>query len=654
MITPRPQHRPRTRPLALSALAALGLVAALSGCSPDDGRESAERLAQALSGRSLDGVDVSAPDSGGEDPSALVSEVLKGMGEDPEVSLAEYSAADGTGTARLDWDWKLSDEASWTYSTEASLERDEDGAWVLGYSPEMLAPGLQEDEMLGVSRVAAGRGEILDAHGVVLMGDRPVQRIGVDKEGLSEEEAERSARALADVLEIDADQYARQVAGYGDQAFVEAIVLRQEDYRDLAQRIADLEGSRVVADTMPLAREKGYAAGVLGSVGEASAEDIEDSGGELAAGDTLGRGGLQEAFQDELSGTEGYVVTATAAGQNDGIASGDGASRTLETVERQDGEDLTTTLDERYQSAAQKVLEDVESPSAALVVRPSTGEVLAAADGPDSEGYGTSLLGRYAPGSVFKLATAAGLLEQGKDPDSPVQCTPEITVDGREFSNASTYLPEHTGQISLREAMAQSCNTAFIAEHEELSQAELADAARSLGFGQDLDLGIEAFGGSIGEEDSGAEHAASMIGQGRVLTSPLGMAVMAASIQEGAVVQPELVAGREPEGEPAASSLSEEQFGQLREMMRSVVDDGHLTVLQDVPGEPVGGKTGTAEYGDQTPPKTHSWVVAVQGDLAVSVFVEDGDYGAVTGGPVMEDLLTRLADLPEPESAGRG
>ena len=46
--------------------------------------------------------------------------------------------------------------------------------------------------------------------------------------------------------------------------------------------------------------------------------------------------------------------------------------------------------------------------------------------------------------------------------------------------------------------------------------------------------------------------------------------------------------------------------------------------------------------------------MAVQGDLAVSVFVEDGDYGAVTGGPVMEDLLTRLADLPEPESAGQG
>jgi cell division protein FtsI/penicillin-binding protein 2 len=652
MITPRPQHRPRYRPIAFSALAVLGLTAALSGCSPDDGRESAERLAQALSGRSLDGVGVAPSDSVGGDPSALVGGVLEQMGGDPEVSLADYSAAEGTGTARLDWVWELSDEASWTYSTEASLEQDEEGAWVLDYSPEMLAPGLQEDELLGVSRSAAARGEILDSHGVVLMGDRPVQRIGVDKDGLSGEEAERSARALADVLEIDADQYARQVAEYGDQAFVEAIVLRQEDYRDLAQRIADVEGSRVVADTMPLAREKGFAAGVLGSVGDATAEDIEDSDGELAAGDTLGRGGLQGAFQDELAGTDGYVVTATVAGQHDGVAGG--TSRTLETVEKQDGEDLTTTLDERYQTAAQKVLEDVESPSAAGVVRPSTGEVLAAADGPDSEGYGTSLLGQYAPGSVFKLATAAGLLEQGKGPDSPVQCTPDITVDGREFSNASTYLPDHTGQISLREAMAQSCNTAFIAEHEELSQAELADAARSLGFGQDLDLGIDAFGGSIGEEDSGAEHAASMIGQGRVLTSPLGMAVMAASIEEGAVVQPELVAGREPEGEPAASSLSEEQFGQLREMMRSVVDDGHLTVLQDVPGEPVGGKTGTAEYGDQTPPKTHSWVVAVQGDLAVSVFVEDGDYGAVTGGPVMEDLLTRLADLPEPESAGRG
>ncbi|WP_129657209.1 penicillin-binding transpeptidase domain-containing protein [Rothia halotolerans] len=653
MITSRPPHRPRTRPIALSALAVLGVTAALSGCSPDDGRETAERLAQALSGRSLDGVDVAPSDAGGQDPSGRVADVLEQMPGDPEVSLAEYSAGDGGGTARLDWTWELSEDASWTYRTEATLEQGEDG-WTLDYSPDLLAPGLRQDEVLGLSRASAERGRILDAHGVALMNDRPVHRVGVDKEGLSEEEAERSARALADVLDIDAGQYAQQVAGYGDEAFVEALALREDDYREVAQRIGDVDGAHVVDDTMPLARERGYATGVLGSVGEASAEDIEASDGELAAGDVLGRGGLQEAYQDELSGTDGYVVSAVPDGGPDGEGESTGQARPLETVEQQDGEDLTTTLDERYQTAAQKVLEDVESPSAAVVVRPSTGEVLAAADGPDSEGYGTSLLGQYAPGSVFKLATAAGLLEQGKDPDSPVQCTPDITVDGREFSNASTYLPDHTGEISLREAMAQSCNTAFIAEHEELSQAELADAARSLGFGQDLDLGIDAFGGSIGEEDSGAEHAASMIGQGRVLTSPLGMAVMAASIQNGSVVQPELVAGHEPEGEPAASSLSEEQFGQLREMMRSVVTDGHLTVLQDVPGEPVGGKTGTAEYGDETPPRTHSWVVAVQGDLAVSVFVEDGDYGAVTGGPVMEDLLTRLADLPEPESAGQG
>lgn len=644
MITARPH--PRFRPLALSALALLGVSAALSGCSADDGRESAERLAQALSARSLDGVATGSPEA----PDQL-AEALSQMPVDPEVVLADYAPGDGTGTARLDWTWQISDDAAWTYRTEATLERDGQDAWVLDYAPEALAPGLGEGEALRVDRASAERGEILDANGVVLMGDRPVQRVGIDKEGISAESAERSARQLAEVLEIDPEQYAQQVAAYGDQAFVEAIVLREDDYEEVADRVRGIGGATALADTLPLARERGFAAGVLGSVSEATAEDIEGSDGALAAGDVVGRGGLQGAFQEELAGEDGFVVSVVSAA---GGTSAPGSGRILEQVEATDGEDLATTLDERYQDAAQEALADVESASAAVVVRPSTGEVLAAADGPDSDGYNTALLGQYAPGSVFKLATAAGLLEQGMTPDSPVQCTPEVDVEGREFANASTYPAEHLGEISLGEAIAQSCNTAFIAERDELSQAELADAARSLGFGQDYDLGIEAFGGSIEEEDSGAEHAASMIGQGRVLTSPLGMAVMAASIQDGSVVQPRLVEGREAGEAPASSSLSEERFQQLRDMMRGVVTDGHLSVLQDVPGAPVGGKTGTAEYGEENPPKTHSWVVATQGGLAVSVFVEDGDYGAVTGGPIMQDLLTRLAELPAQDDSARG
>ena len=67
---------------------------------------------------------------------------------------------------------------------------------------------------------------------------------------------------------------------------------------------------------------------------------------------------------------------------------------------------------------------------------------------------------------------------------------------------------------------------------------------------------------------------------------------------------------------------------------------GHAGFLSTVPGEPVGAKTGTAEYGKETPPKTHAWIVAVHGDLAVAVFVEDGGLGATTSGPLLKQFLT--------------
>ena len=76
-------------------------------------------------------------------------------------------------------------------------------------------------------------------------------------------------------------------------------------------------------------------------------------------------------------------------------------------------------------------------------------------------------------------------------------------------------------------------------------------------------------------------------------------------------------------------------------MMRAVVTSGHAGFLSTVPGAPVGAKTGTAEFGNENPPKTHAWIVAVHGDLAVAVFVEDGGLGATTSGPAAQAVPHR-------------
>jgi cell division protein FtsI/penicillin-binding protein 2 len=74
-------------------------------------------------------------------------------------------------------------------------------------------------------------------------------------------------------------------------------------------------------------------------------------------------------------------------------------------------------------------------------------------------------------------------------------------------------------------------------------------------------------------------------------------------------------------------------------MMRAVVTRGSGAGLADVPGPPVIAKTGTAEFGATPPLPTHVWMVAGQGDLAVAVFVDRGESGSQTAGPILERFL---------------
>ena len=77
--------------------------------------------------------------------------------------------------------------------------------------------------------------------------------------------------------------------------------------------------------------------------------------------------------------------------------------------------------------------------------------------------------------------------------------------------------------------------------------------------------------------------------------------------------------------------------------MRSVVTDGGATFLLDVPGEEVAAKTGTAQFGEAGALQNHVWMIAIQGDLAVAVFVDVGDFGSTTAGPLLESFLRAAA-----------
>ncbi|HXF02518.1 MAG TPA: penicillin-binding transpeptidase domain-containing protein [Arthrobacter sp.] len=630
---------------AIALIMALLLTVAVAACAPE--RESPDPTAQALA-KGLAAKDVSTvafADATGAQVQEQLAELTKGMDAwKPNVTATSVEEVESNlFRATLSYDWPAPDsEKGWSYTTTADLHYADD-RWQVRWTPKVLEPSLAEGERLVLATKEPQRGQILDADGEAIVKNRPVKLVGIDKTGLDESAAEESARELAALVDVDAAGYAKKVAAYGPKAFVDAITLREGAFKKLDQgKLEDIDGFLAVDDQLPLAPSRTFAGPVLGSVREATAEDIEKSEGKVVAGETVGSSGLQAAFNKELSGTPGVTVSAVAQPAEEGA---DAPTRQLFHQDPADGKDLKSTLVPDLQSAAEDILANTKSPSSIVALRPSTGAVLAAANGPDSEGYNTAFLGQYAPGSTFKIATALGLLRNGMTPDSAVTCDPELVVDGRTFENADSYPAAFTGKITLTEAIAHSCNTAFISEYQKLSQDQLADAAGALGVGMTANPGIEAFLGTVPREDSeGTAHAASMIGQSRVQTSPLSLATLMAAVVKGGTVVPTLVDGHDPEAKlPDVPKLTEQEAKQLRTMMRSAVVDGYLANLADLPGKPAIGKTGTAEYGSENPPQTHSWVIAGHGDLAIAVFVEDGKLGAETAGPLAEAFLEAAA-----------
>ena len=628
-MTPIP--RPGRRPIA-AVCAAVTVAALLAACSSDgpDAGDAAEKLATGLTTQDLSKLPVTA---GGRVAQADLERIVKGMdGLAPKVTVEDVVEKDDAATARLRSRWTFG-QAVWDYTTTAKLTLVDD-AWKIVWDGSIVAPGLGTDDRIRVRSTAADRGDILGADDAALVTERAVQRIGIDKSRTTPDQVGASARALAALIDIDADEYAKRVESAGPQAFVVGLVVRAgaDDALSEAQ-IAAVPGAVQLADELSLAPTRTFGQPLLGVVGEATAEIVQKSKGQVKAGDTVGLSGLSQRYDRQLRGTPAVTVEAVPAG--------DGAEpRELFAGEAVAGKPLRTTIDLDLQGSADTILSDVEPASAIVAIRPSTGEIVALSSGPGGEGADTAASARQAPGSTFKLVSALALLRAGVTPSTKVPCTTTLTVDGRRFTNYSDYPAGATGDIPLREAIANSCNTAMIAERDQAPQDALAGAAAALGLGPDLDLGYPAFLGAVPDQAEGTERAASMIGQGRIEASPLAMAVVAASIGAGKRVTPTLLADAptKPAAE-AASPLTAQEATQLQELFRGVVTDGSGRFLADLPGGPVSAKTGTAEYGTDTPPKTHAWMIATQGDLAVAVFVADGESGSQTAGPLLEEFL---------------
>jgi cell division protein FtsI/penicillin-binding protein 2 len=619
------------RTLGLHPLWAGALIAgvALSGCSFSSGPSpdpAARKAAAQLSAEHL----TDAAWSKAATAQAAYAKIFAGMDVKPSVKLASTKTDGDHATAKLDWSWPIGSKA-WTYTTSLALTKSGDD-WTAAWAPTVVDASLASGDRLRQTRVAAKRGNILGAGGTAIVKPRPVLRFGLNKAALKTTTVPDSATALAQLVGIDVKDYVKLAKASGPKAFVPAITFREGEVpTDVQSRYLAIKGAVALHAKLPLAPTKAYAAALLGTVGPATAEIVKQSKGRVVAGDDTGLSGLQERYDAQLAGSAG--------GRVDIVHSDDSATKTFE-IAPVAGKALQLTLVPRMQQVAEQVLANVGPASALVAIKPSTGAVVAAASGPGSKGYDTATYGQYAPGSTFKMIDSLALLRSGLTPSSPVTCTTSLTVNGKKFTNDSEYPAGKVGRISLTDALANSCNTAFISQHGRLKGSDLQEAAAALGFGVDHNVGFPAYFGQIPAPASEVEKSADMIGQGKVLASPMAMSTVMSSILAGHAVVPHLVEGQTASASPD-HPLTKAEATKLRAMLRAVVTEptgtGHG--LFDVPGAPVIAKTGTAEFGTKPPLPTHAWMVAGQGDLAVAVFVDEGHTGAGVAGPILESFL---------------
>ena len=641
----------RRRHAALAAAAVL-LAGCTSSPSPDPDTDGAQAAADALAAglAAKDVTPVAFAGTTGADVEAQLDPLIAGMGPlAPAVTAGPVSTDGDTARSTLSYRWTFPGVPTpWSYETPAELVR-EAGTWKARWQPTLLEPSLDGTHRLSQRRLYPERGEILGEDGDPLVTLRSVVRIGIDKTAVSGSAATASARELAELVDVDADDYADEVEKAGPEAFVEAITVRAEaDERPDDEDVFDILGALPVQDRQMLAPSRTFARSVLGIVGEATKEDVDAAKGAVVAGDQVGRSGLQQRYDEQLRGVPGVQVVRAELTREGGASPSPSATPSpsaspapatdLYRVAPTAGKPLELTLNQTLQDLAESVLADTKPASALVAVRASTGEVLAAANGPGAGEQALATTGQFPPGSTFKVASALALLRAGLTPTSAVSCPATLEVDGFRFENYDDYPSGSLGRIDLQTALAQSCNTAFIGERDELADGDLAGAAASLGVGTDYDVGFPSFFGAVPQEESETGRGAAMIGQATVQASPLAMAAVAASVQAGHTVVPHLVTGTEPE--PKGAPLTEDEAEQLRAMMRRVVTQGSAGgVLGDLEGPAAIAKTGTAEYGDEDPRETHAWMIAAQGDLAVAVFVADGSSGSRTAGPLLADFL---------------
>jgi hypothetical protein len=537
--------------------------------------------------------DTNAAAASTSDPAAaspVITSMFDGMGKDAKltVDIAEPGeAGDDKATDGLTYTWTFGPGRTLRYGVTATARKSGDD-WHVEWSPATLHPKLRAGVAFQYSDDKNFLTPVVDRDGQPLLTWQTIGVVNLSRDRLD------SALALATLVQqfdptITAETIGAQFTGNRDDV-VTVIRLREADLALVRDQLAQLPGVAVAEQGALLTANR-----------DLSSPAVD---------------GLPDVWQKTIDAAAGWSVNLVD----------DKGQPTDELASTPPGEvkPIRTTLDTRLQLLAQRAVDTEPRATVMVAISPSTGGILAAAQNPAADAQGPiAFSGSYPPGSTFKtITTAAALQANLATPDTPEACPGRVTVEHRTIPNDDDF---DLGTVPLATAFARSCNTTMAVLADQLPADALPNTARMFGIGVDFTVpGLTTITGSVPNADTPAQKVENGIGQGTVTVSPFGLAVAEASLGHGSTITPTLVVDEKTTANSPSARIPPAISESLRAMMLQTVADGTATALRDVPG--LGGKTGTAEFGDNT--HSHGWFAGIVGDVAFATLVVGGDTSA--------------------------
>ncbi len=496
----------------------------------------------------------------------------------------------------------------WEYPGLMHLRRV-GGKWKVVWSPSIIHTKLKQGQRLAVVTKVPKRALITDTQGRSVLRVTGAYMVGVYPGQLAD--PQRTINLLTKQTKIDggrrldAERLLGRVRSAPPQEFLPLLTLQVPAHLGLIQRLGNVPGLQFKGIQAPIA--PGYAPELIGNLGPATADRLQQVGAPYQPGDTIGVSGIQLLQQRRLAGTPTVqVVAQDESGKN---------TEELRSWEGQKPQAVQTTLDPTFQARADAALGQLPYPASMVAVRPSTGEVLAVSNH-GTNGRNLAFEGRYPPGLAFGIVSTEALFSQaGMKPSTETTCPGTVTIGGKTFANRGL------GKGTLADHFATSCKTALAQLGSKLDAQALVKEAAQFGLGKDYGLSVPAFTGSVPTPANEGEKAAMMIGEGNVQVSPLAMALVAGAAQSG-TWRPPYVLKDIPQSvqPPQAQSLQPEPIASLKKVLGQTATRGNAKPAR-VSGDVVGvAALTTYQEGGRT--KTVSWFVGSAGDRAFALAVE--------------------------------